>query len=78
MNKSAKKAIRNVFQLWQLPWGVVPDCPLDVDRPARIAAKQEAQQRIVPMILPEGLTYEIKVQRRGPDERLGGVESNRW
>jgi integrase len=50
-------------------------CTLDVYAQARISAKREAQQRIVQMILPdEGVTSEIKLQRRGPDERLGGVE----
>ena len=38
-------------------------------------AKREAQQRIVQMILPEeGLASEIKLQRSGPDERLGSGE----
>jgi integrase len=33
------------------------------------------EQRIEPMILPdEGLTSEIRLQRRGPDERLDGVK----
>jgi len=42
---------------------------------ARARAKREAQQGIVEMVLPEhGLTSEIKLQRRGPDERLSGRE----
>ena len=50
-------------------------CTLDVYRQARVTAKREAQQRIVQMLLSdERLTSEIKLQRRGPDERLGGVE----
>jgi hypothetical protein len=50
-------------------------CTLDVYSQARITTKREAQQRIVQMILPdEELTSEIKLQCRGPDERLGGVE----
>jgi integrase len=50
-------------------------CTLDVYSQARVRAKREAQQRIVEMVLPEdGLTSEIKLQRRGPDERLGGRE----
>ena len=48
-------------------------CTLDVYSQARVSAKREAQQRIVEMVLPEnGLTSEIKLQRRGPDERLSG------
>jgi integrase len=48
---------------------------LDVYSQAKFRAKREAQQRIVEMILPEdGRTSEIKLQRRGPDERLGGRE----
>ena len=51
---------------------------LDVYSQARISAKREAQQRIVEMILPaEGLTSEIKLQRYGPDEQLGGADCNR-
>jgi site-specific recombinase XerD len=50
-------------------------CTLDVYSQARVTAKREAQQRIVQMLLPaEELTSEIKLQRSGPDERLGGVE----
>ena len=50
-------------------------CTLDVYSQARVRAKRDAQQRIVEMILPEeGLASEIKLQRRGPDERLGGSE----
>jgi site-specific recombinase XerD len=49
-------------------------CTLDVYSQARLVAKRAAQQRIVEMVLPEeGLDSEIKLQRRGPDERLGGV-----
>jgi hypothetical protein len=49
---------------------------LDVYSQARISAKREAQQRIVKMILPNGeeLASEIKLQRRVPDEHLGGSE----
>jgi hypothetical protein len=48
-------------------------CTLDVYSQARVSAKREAQQRIVEMIVPEdGLTSEIKLQRRGPNERLRG------
>ncbi len=48
-------------------------CTLDVYSQARVRAKREAQQRIVEMVLPEeGLTSEIQLQRRGPDERLSG------
>jgi hypothetical protein len=51
-------------------------CTLDVYSQARINAKREAQQRIVYMILPgQGeLASEIRMQRSGPDERLGGGE----
>jgi site-specific recombinase XerD len=50
-------------------------CTLDVHSQARVRAKREAQQRIVEMVLPEdGLTSEIKLQPRGPDERLAGRE----
>jgi integrase len=50
-------------------------CTLDVYSQARASAKREAQQRIVEMVLPEnGLTSEIKLQRRGPDERLSDGE----
>jgi site-specific recombinase XerD len=50
-------------------------CTLDVYAQARISAKREAQQRIVQMMLPdEGLASEIRMQRRGPDEYLGGAE----
>ena len=50
-------------------------CTLDVYSQARVRAKREAQQRIVEMVLPEeGLASEIKLQRREPDERLGGGE----
>jgi site-specific recombinase XerD len=50
-------------------------CTLDVYSQARVRAKREAQQRIVEMVLPEdGLTSEIKLQRRSPDQRLGGRE----
>jgi hypothetical protein len=46
-------------------------CTLDVYSQAKVTAKREAQQRIVEMVLPEnGLTSEIKLQHRGPDERL--------
>jgi hypothetical protein len=42
---------------------------------ASIRAKREAQQRVVHMILPdEGLTSEIKLQRGGPAEQLGGAD----
>jgi len=48
-------------------------CTLDVYSQARVTAKRDAQQRIVEMLLPEnGLTSEIKLQRKGPDERLCG------
>ena len=48
---------------------------LDVYSQARVSAKREAQQRIVEMVLPEqGLTSEIKLQRKDPDERLRGDE----
>jgi len=48
-------------------------CTPDVYSQARVSAKREAQQRIVEMIVPEdGLTSEIKLQRRGPNERLRG------
>jgi integrase len=50
-------------------------CTLDVYSQARVNAKREAQQRIVEMVLPkDGLTSEIKLQRRGPDERLSADE----
>ena len=49
-------------------------CTLDVYSQARVRAKREAQQRIVEMVLPEDGLSEIKLQRRGPDERLGGRE----
>jgi integrase len=49
-------------------------CTLDVYSQAKITAKREAQQRIVQMILTEeGLVLELKLQRNGPDEKLGGV-----
>jgi hypothetical protein len=42
----------------------------------RELGRSERQQRIVEMVLPdEGLTSEIKLQRRGPDERLSGGET---
>ena len=44
---------------------------LDVYSQARISEKREAQERIVQMILP--LSPEIKLQRRGPDQRLGAL-----
>jgi integrase len=50
-------------------------CTLDVYTHARVAARREAQKRIVEMVLPEdGLTSEFKLQRRGRDERLGRRE----
>jgi integrase len=49
-------------------------CILDVYSQARVRAKREAQQRIVEMVLPEDRLTEIKLQRRGPDERLSGSE----
>jgi len=45
-------------------------CTLDVYTQERIEAKRDAQQRIVQMILPEDRWSEIKLLRRGPDERL--------
>jgi len=51
-------------------------CPLNVYSQARITAKREAQQRIVEMVLPQHGLAEIKLQRRSPDERLGGIEGN--
>jgi len=46
---------------------------LDVYTQARARAKREAQQRVVEMILPQDeLTPNIRLQRRGPDECLGG------
>lgn len=48
---------------------------LEVYSQARISAKREAQQRIVQMILPdEEMTSEIRLQRNGPAESLGGAE----
>jgi integrase len=50
-------------------------CTLDVYSQAKLRAKREAQQRIAEMVLPdEGLVSEIKLERRGPDERLRGGE----
>jgi integrase len=45
-------------------------CTMDIYTQARIEAKRDAQQRIVQMILPEDRLSEIKLLRRGPDERL--------
>ncbi len=48
---------------------------LDVCSQARISGKREAQQRIVQMILPDDeVTCEIRMQRSGPHESLGGTE----
>jgi hypothetical protein len=42
---------------------------------AKRESGREAQQRIVETVLREdGLTSEIKLQRRGPDERLSDAE----
>lgn len=46
---------------------------LDVHSQARIRPKREAQ-KILEMLLPDDGQNEIKLQRRGPDERLGGYE----
>lgn len=51
---------------------------LDVYSQAKIGAKREAQQRIVQMILPDDeVVCEMRMQRSGPDESLGGEERNR-
>jgi hypothetical protein len=47
-------------------------CTLDVYSQARVMTKREAQQRIVEMVLPEDGLTEIKLQRKGSDERLSG------
>ena len=49
-------------------------CTLDVYSQARVQKKREAQQRIVEMVLPDQGLSEIKLQHRGQDERLDGVE----
>jgi integrase len=50
----------------------------DVYSQAKIGAKREAQQRIVQMILPDDeVVCEMRMQRSGPDESLGGEERNR-
>lgn len=50
-------------------------CTLDVYSQAKVRAKRGAQQRIVEMVLPEdALASEIRIQRRGPNERLGRGE----
>lgn len=50
-------------------------CTLDVYSQARVTAKREAQQRIVEMVLPEeGQPSNIRLQRNGPNERLGTAE----
>jgi integrase len=49
-------------------------CTLDVYSQARITAKREAQQRIIKMVLTQDGLAEIKLQRRGQEERLGGAE----
>jgi hypothetical protein len=48
-------------------------CTLDVYAQARMNTKREAQQRVVKMILPDE-AGEIRLQRRGPDERLGNTQ----
>jgi site-specific recombinase XerD len=46
---------------------------LEVYTQARASAKRDAQQRIVEMMLPEGgLASDIRLQRRQPNELLGG------
>ncbi len=46
---------------------------LEVYTQAKARAKRDAQQRIVEMMLPEeGLAFDIRLQRRQPNELLGG------
>ena len=64
----------NVKVVQELMRHATSRCTLDVYTQARISAKRDAQQRVVQMILSgEQENCEIKLQRRGPDELLGGV-----
>jgi len=48
---------------------------LEVYTQAKARAKRDAQQRIVEMMLPEeGLDSDIRMQRRQPNELLGGAD----
>jgi len=52
-------------------------CTLDVYCQASVRTKREAQQRTVEMVMPEYGVTEIKLPRRGPDERLSGGDYDR-